>query len=234
MRVALFSDIHGHVTGLKAIFARLKQLGGADHIYAVGDILGGGPGTEDVLDLLLTHDVKMLMGNWDEVFCGLDQHLSKIMPKNHESVIRTYEWMIGGLSRPYQKLIAELPYVRTLQLTPQHKLLLCHATPESTTARVCQWDTPVSDLRKAYGDLDATIIAYGHYHAHHVRQLDGKILINVAAVGLGWSGLSALTLLDTNKDDLAIRQYQVPYDISEHQRLVQARQMPDNPSIWYW
>ncbi|MEZ4620758.1 MAG: hypothetical protein R2867_35340 [Caldilineaceae bacterium] len=50
-------------------------------------------------------------------------------------------------------------------------------------------DTPVGDLRQAYGDLDATIIAYGHYHAHHVRQLDGKMLINVAAAGLGWSGL---------------------------------------------
>lgn len=70
--------------------------------------------------------------------------------------------------------------------------------------------------------------------AHHVRQLDEKLLINVASVGLGWYGLAALTMLDYADDQLTVRQYQVPYDMAAHERMVKERQMPDSPAIWYW
>ena len=56
MRLALFSDVHGHVTGLKAVSDRIHHLGGADRICALGGFAGGDPGLDDVIDLLLEHD----------------------------------------------------------------------------------------------------------------------------------------------------------------------------------
>lgn len=234
MRVALLSDIHGHITGLKAVFARLDRLGGADITYALGDFVGGGPGTEDVLDLLLDRQVQMLRGNWDEIFIDLNAHLTRIPEGSHVFVIQTFEWLANELSSEYQTLLANLPFCETLELSQKHRLLLCHATPQDTWARVCRANTPTTELRNAYGHLDAQVIAYGHYHAHHLLPLDNKLLINVASIGLGWQGLSALTLVESFQDQISIQQYQVPYDIHEHDRLVRERSMPYDPAIWYW
>ena len=52
MKLAIFSDIHGHLAGLRAVLAAIDRLGGADAWYAAGDILLGGAGAEDLLELL--------------------------------------------------------------------------------------------------------------------------------------------------------------------------------------
>lgn len=234
MRIALFSDIHGHITGLKAVLARLNEQGGADQIYALGDIVGGGPGAEDVIDLLLEHNAQMVLGNWDQVFCGLDAHLATLGPGAHESVVKTYEWLTEWLSPSHQKLLADLPMTRTVQLSSKHALFMCHAAPTDNAARICKWDAPAESLQGAFEDVDANLIAYGHYHAHHIRHLNGKIFLNVAAVGLGWAGLSTLTIVEADEPELRIRQYQVPYDMQEHYHLMAERQVPHSPAIYYW
>ncbi|HZB94438.1 MAG TPA: metallophosphoesterase, partial [Herpetosiphonaceae bacterium] len=73
MKIAVFSDIHGNISGLNAVLAAIDTLGGADLLFAAGDLLGGGPGTEDVLDLLLTRQVRMVRGNADEIIIDIDQ-----------------------------------------------------------------------------------------------------------------------------------------------------------------
>ena len=124
MRVALFSDIHGHITGLKAVLARLDRLGGAEITYALGDFVGGGPGVEDVLDLLLERQVRMIRGNWDEMFIDLNAHLARIPPENHPVFRQTLAWLTSRLSPEYQALLANLPLCETVELSPTKRLLL--------------------------------------------------------------------------------------------------------------
>ncbi|MFN8439378.1 MAG: hypothetical protein U0175_01315 [Caldilineaceae bacterium] len=75
---------------------------------------------------------------------------------------------------------------------------------------------------------------YQMLNSQHVLQMDKKILINVASIGLGWKGLSALTVLQATNSSVAIQQYHVPYDVNEHERLIRERDMPDDPATWYW
>lgn len=234
MRIALLSDIHGHITGLQAVLSRLKRDEGVDAIYALGDYVGGGPGLDEVVELLLTHQVRMIRGNWDELFLGWDQQLARIPPAHHEAFLKTAEWLMSRLSREAQQVLAALPVSETLQVSPTHQVLLCHATPQDPWARVCRADTPTAALRTAYGIYDVQVIAYGHYHSQHVLQVDNKLLVNVASVGLGWKGLSALTVLEATTDAIRVQQYQVPYDTDAHDRLVEERKMPADPAIWYW
>ena len=58
MRLALISDIHGNITGLKAVLAQVRKMGGADALYALGDHIGFGAATDEVLDLLSDFIVK--------------------------------------------------------------------------------------------------------------------------------------------------------------------------------
>lgn len=58
MRIAVFSDIPGNSVGLQAVFAQLKAQAPPNAIYALGDFLAIGPGADDVIELLVEHDVR--------------------------------------------------------------------------------------------------------------------------------------------------------------------------------
>jgi predicted phosphodiesterase len=60
MRIALFSDIHGNTPGLQAILTHMDTQGGADFLFSLGDMLVGGPGTDDIIELLLERNVQMI------------------------------------------------------------------------------------------------------------------------------------------------------------------------------
>ena len=43
-RIAVFSDVHGNITGLRAVVDAIDDIGPFDDVICAGDILGGGPG----------------------------------------------------------------------------------------------------------------------------------------------------------------------------------------------
>lgn len=223
MRLALISDIHGNITGLKAVLARIQEMGGVDALYALGDLVGVGAATDEVLDLLMENRAHMLRGNWEELLLDIETHAHKTT--NPELVRRAASWAYARLSSAYRDLLKRLPIQETVELAPDHKLLLCHAAPNDPWPWTCQPDTPTRVLREVYGALDAQIVAYGHYHQHHALALDGKLLLNVASVGVRGDGLSGLTILEYN-GHLSIQQLQVPYDTAEERKLVAERGGP--------
>ncbi len=213
----------GNITGLRAVLAQMRKMGGVDALYALGDHVGLGAATDEVLDLLIQNRAHMLRGNWEELIFDLESHVLKTT--NPELVRRAAAWAYAHLSSPYRDLLQGLPIQETVEIAPNDKLFLCHAAPNDTWPWTCQPDTPTPKLRQVYGTLDAKIIAYGHYHQHHVLALDGKLLLNVASVGLREDGLSGLTILEYS-GHLSIQQLQVPYDTAEEERLKKERGAP--------
>jgi predicted phosphodiesterase len=223
VRLALISDIHGNITGLKAVLAQIRKMGGVDALYVLGDLVGLGPATDEVLDLLIQNHAHMLRGNWEELLFDIESHVHKTA--DPELVRRAATWAYAHLSGSYRDLLQRLPIQETLEIAPNYRLFMCHAAPNDTWPWTCQPNTPTPILREVYGALDAKIVAYGHYHQHHVLALDGKLLLNVASVGLREDGLSGLTIVEYN-GHLSIQQLQVPYDTAEEVRLKEERAAP--------
>lgn len=48
----------------------------------------------------------------------------------------------------------------------------------------CGSAVPVEVLRSHYGNVEADMVAFGHFHRHHVIRLDGRPMVNGASVGL--------------------------------------------------
>jgi predicted phosphodiesterase len=226
MRVALFSDLHGNVIGLQAVLARIDQLGGADALFALGDFLAVGPGGDDLIDLLLSRQVRMIRGNWDEIFIDLQSYLARLPPAAHPFVLRNYEWLMRNVSSAAQQLIATLPLTDQLELAPGQRLFVCHAAPDDPWSRACGADAATATLRALYGVVPAQVIAYGHYHVHHIIHLDQQLLLNVASVGMKRGALSAFTMLEYSDDRWTIQQYQVPYDAELLAQLTRERDVP--------
>lgn len=226
MRIALFSDIHGNVVGLREIFSWLKTYGGADVIFALGDYLAVGPGGDDLMELLLENNVRMIRGNWDEIFIDLDAYLEKLPADTHNVVLRHYEWLVANTSPETRELLRTLPLTDELETESGNKLFVCHAAPGDTWSRFCSADVEANTLQAVYGGTDADVIAYGHYHNHHVISLDQKLLLNVASVGMRKGGHSAFTIIDDSKGRLVVQQYQVPYDTDVLLKMSRDRGVP--------
>ncbi len=206
MRLALMSDIHGSLSGLETALAYLRKLGGFDALYVLGDIFRN-RGTAEILDLLAANQAHLIRGNAEEILFNVETLADRVSdpPRARKDV----EWCHANLSTAHLNLLRDLPVQETLEIAGHHKVFLCHAAPNDTWSRTCQPDTPTAILRKVYGSLDAEVVVYGHYHGHHIIALDGKLLVNVAGVGIG-DGLSAFTLLEYD-DRWIVQQYQVPY-----------------------
>jgi predicted phosphodiesterase len=226
MRIALFADIHGNISGLKAVLARIHQLGGAELIFAAGDHLGGGGGGQDLLDLLFESDVVLLRGNHEELALDIEANLIKVTPTWRDWAQRSVEWLHQRITSPYWQQIAALPLYHELAFEDDASMIICHATPQDPWSRVCAHFAPVEDLQSAYGAIDADLVAYGHYHQQHILPLSGKTLLNVASVGLRNDGHSAFTLLERTNGSWSIEQHLTPYDMHEEARLMKARGVP--------
>src|SRR5438046_10076304 len=107
MRRVLRYDSHGNGTGLKTVLAHLETLGGWDGLYVRGDMLGGGPGTEDVLDILMERQAHMLRGNWEELLLEVEAHADKTL--NPPLARASAAWLQERLSTPYVEMIRALP-----------------------------------------------------------------------------------------------------------------------------
>jgi len=229
VRLALFSDLHGNVTGLRSVLAAIDVLEPVDQIICAGDMLGGGGGHEDLLDLLLERGIVMLRGNHEEGDLDIERSLPSIPEEWRAWAVGTSDWLHRVMSAPYWKILAGLPLTHTVAAAPGSAgtLLACHASPSDTRARVCGKDAPAADVRAAFGAVQAGVIAHGHFHQSQVQLLDGKLLVNVASVGLRFDGKSAFTVAEHVNDRWAVEQHEVEYDVTEELDLLRRRGAPE-------
>jgi hypothetical protein len=141
-------------------------------------------------------------------------------------MLDTAQWLRGNLSARNWDLLGALPLTYTAEAAPGRCLLVCHATPRSCWDNVCSATVPAATLRAAYGQVDAEVIVYGHWHEHHVLSLNGKLLVNVASVGLRKDGLAAFTVIEYADDRWIVQQHMVPYDARAEAQLMIKREVP--------
>jgi predicted phosphodiesterase len=77
--------------------------------------------------------------------------------------------------------------MRELPGEHEDELALVHATPGDL------WRAPMpddrdADLLKAYAELDARLVVYGHIHRPYVRDLGSMTLANSGSVGAPYAG----------------------------------------------
>jgi predicted phosphodiesterase len=70
-RVAIITDIHGNIYALNAVLHDMKDKS-VDFIYCLGDMIGIGHQSNEVLDVLFGIDnISIITGNHDEAVLAL-------------------------------------------------------------------------------------------------------------------------------------------------------------------
>jgi len=225
MRVAVMSDIHGFHLAFETVLADLDKTGPYDEIVIAGDLFEMGPGPEIVLELLQARGYPAILGNTDEEIVNA----FKLGVADEE--IRYALDKIGPEGVAY---LEALPHSYRVSPPsgrgPEDDLLVVHANPHNLYDRIDP-DLSDDDLKELIGGVRASAIVFGHFHVCYIRHVDGRLLVDVSAVGNPKDGdlrckYGVLTW------DESIRQWsgtivKLPYPLSETKETMRESGMPN-------
>lgn len=177
MRIAVMSDIHGFSIALERVLADIDATGPYDEVVIAGDLCEVGPDPAGVLDLLRSRDVTIVQGNTDADIVEAARF------GDISASVRFAAERIGPAGVDF---LAMLPFSRRITPpggnSPDDDLLVVHANPRNLLDKI---DPHASDraLREVIGDTRFAALAFGHIHICFERRLDGRLLLDVSAVG---------------------------------------------------
>ncbi|MGL4337310.1 MAG: metallophosphoesterase family protein [Turicibacter sp.] len=230
-KIAIISDIHGNIPALQAVLRDIQNRA-VDQLICLGDLVGKGPDSKEVIDLCQSTCDVIVAGNWDQFIC--DENTRE------DEAIRWYRQQIGqkGLN-----FLRNLPQVTGFWCSGKY-VRLFHAHPHSLFKRLYA-DSPLDErltlfekpILKSLEDeqINSTMVGYGDIHGAFLQHLaEGKVLFNVGSVGNSCDSIPLASyvilegLLDSKEEaNFSIHFHRVAYDrelaisLCEHTNLPQ-------------
>ena len=177
MRLAVIADMHGNIAALEAVLADIRAQG-ADTIACLGDMASGPFDARRTLDLLMTLEMSVVLGNHDRYL--IDR------PRDRMGSWDTIAF--DQLGAHHLDWLRGTPATRTLA----DDVFLCHATPRNDETYWLETVTPdgairMSDLTAIEAQAEGvtqSLILCAHTHIPRaVRLSDGRLIVNPGSAG---------------------------------------------------
>lgn len=233
MRLAVISDTHGNAAAFEAVIRDLKSQS-PDAIVFLGDIVMKGPQPCECIELLRSlNPLAIVRGNYDDMFAWFPK--PGWVPSNYkqELVLRAYEYDCERISESDQRWLASLPkeFPYIFEDVPTE---MYHAGPDSLVNVVYPW-AALEELDTLNKSEDTKLVLYGHVHHAHVRQGNGRLLVNGGSIGMPFDGdnRASYAIVDFNRKDIAVQLRRVTYDIDKALAIAKELNMPDLEAFEY-
>src|SRR5579875_1806936 len=142
MRFAVISNIQGNIFALNAVLAAIDEHGDeVERILCAGDVVGIGPGPNEVLEVLRERDIETARGNYDDAIAfdrfgtGMDFVDSAAEAADRQAV----KWTRETLTEQNRDYLRQMP--RDLRLFPM---------PGSISVKRDAEDDTVAQYRKSF------------------------------------------------------------------------------------
>jgi predicted phosphodiesterase len=223
MRYAILADIHGNLAAFEAVLADIKEKGGVDELWCLGDVVGYGPDPAECIELSRKHSAVCVAGNHDLGAIGkLD--LSYFNPAA-EAACR---WTAGRLGP------SEIDYLGSLAVTAtKGDFFLVHGSPAEPLLEYVM-STGVAD--RSFSFFTSRFCLVGHTHVPMAFKQVGtscssitlspniglvlgahRMIINPGGVGQPRDGDPRASYAIYESEGSVLRLYRVPYDIDATQ-----------------
>ncbi|HEX5415306.1 MAG TPA: metallophosphoesterase family protein [Chloroflexota bacterium] len=181
-RVAILSDIHGNLAALQRVLDDLATQS-TDRIVVAGDMVGFGPSSDAVVDLLIARGAEMIRGNHEQEYVAI--YDTPAMPAEWKTRTRfgNGRWTMERLGTARRAFLVGLPDALDLDA----RTLVVHGSPRSARDAVLP-TTSDADLEAMYTGSSARLVFMGHTHKPLIRDIPSRRLVNVGSVGLPFDG----------------------------------------------
>ncbi|CAN7393714.1 metallophosphoesterase family protein [Paenibacillus sp. LjRoot56] len=120
-KIAIISDIHGNLPALEAVLHDIERRG-LTRIFCLGDLVGKGPSSAEVVDLIRLTCEAVVQGNWD---------LGITMPQELPAGL----WQQQSLGDERLAYLKQIPFSIDVMLSGKH-IRLFHASAQSVFHRL--------------------------------------------------------------------------------------------------
>ncbi|WP_410982984.1 metallophosphoesterase family protein [Bacillus cereus] len=226
-KIAVISDIHGNIPALEAVLEDIK-LKGIERIFCLGDLVGKGPQSSDVIDVVREECEQVVMGNWDDFITK---------PTEFE----TLKWHQKQLTEEHENYLRGLPF--SIEFIMSGKFIrMFHASPRSLYERIQPYasrEERVSMFENSNltenmeGERTPDVVCYGDVHQAFVQNFRGKTLCNAGSVGNPLEITQASYLIfegvynQKEAASFSVQLVRVPYDIERAIQLGKDIDMPE-------
>lgn len=233
MRLAVISDTHGNAIAFEAIIQDLKRQS-PDAVVFLGDMVMRGPQPVECIEMVRDlNPLAIIRGNYEDIFNKLPN--PNWTPKHYkeELILRAFEYDANLISKQDQEWLANLPTGHSC-LFENIPTEMYHASHDSLVHIVYPW-APLEALDTLHQDEATKLVLYGHIHHAHVRQGNGRLVVNCGSIGLPFDGdnRASYAIIDMHQRDIAVQLRRVTYDIDKAIQLAKDLQMPDVDAFEY-
>lgn len=224
-RIAVLSDVHGNLTALEAVLTHIEA--GISRIFNLGDMVGKGPRSAEVVDRCRAVCEVIVQGNWDA-----------LVSQGHDPDQPVREWHRAQLGEERLSYLAALPGSFDFMLSGRRARMF-HASQLGIYDRVHETGTR-QEHRAMFANTPFTgfgpephIVGYGDIHTAYVLNFEGRTLFNAGSVGNPLDiPLACYAVLQGTYEAEAVHPWslhfvRVPYDIEGEIAAAEAGGMPD-------
>lgn len=237
MRIAIFTDIHGNASALNAVLSDIDSRKDIERIYCLGDMIGIGPDTNEVLQMLFSRtDISMITGNHEEAVLSLAK--GQKYPKSHSHTKEHHQWILGRLDESF------IPKLEKLQRTIKeniegHSILFTHYQIKSSYINEPISKDPFSsivtpsieNLEKLFRDNNENLICFGHHHPLHYFIGDKTIYLNPGSLGCNNRPTAPYAIITFSKEAIEIKLEETTYDNTSFLESYHKLQVPERDFI---
>jgi len=239
VRLAILSDIHGNLVGLKAAIADLK-IRSVEQTVCLGDVAAVGPQPREVIELLQTIAWPCVMGNTDETLAkNVPEKIGKMPEERKRRIEELDEWTRKQLRKADRDYISTFKSTVSLKPPNAPRFLCYHGSPRSNQEGIFA-TTPENEVTKYLENHDADIFAGGHTHTQMFRRFRNSIIVNPGSVGLPAEksiprmqsrAHAEYAIVTSTKKSFSLELCSVPYPFEELEKAVRNSGLP-NPDRW--
>ena len=229
IKVGYITDVHGNAPALRAVLAELGREDDLCHIYGGGDLIGIGPDTNEVLELLFgLPSFSSVAGNHEHCILAL---LTGEVPSSPPGMEEHHQWVAADLDRRILPQLQALPrflaprqddaefFIAHYHLDTEQELL--PIDPEPTLAK----------LDAHYAEHPAAAVLTGHHHDGHFFERPGRVFLNPGALGCGRQPVARYAVLTLGEDGIDVDRREVAYDWEGLLRSYHERNVPGGTFI---
>lgn len=237
MQLAIITDIHGNAPALKAVLSEIDNRNDIDHVYCLGDMIGIGPNSNEVLQMLFSRtDISMIAGNHDEAILALAK--GQQYPKSHSHVKEHHQWIVDKMDQSFIPKLDQLPR-KIKQNIEGHTILFIHYQIESSKKHEHISKDPfssivepsISNLEYLFKGYNEDLICFGHHHPIHYFKGNKTTYLNPGSLGCNHKPIAPFAIVRIENSKVAVFLEEVIYDNSSFLESYHKLQVPERDFI---
>ncbi|WNQ09613.1 metallophosphoesterase family protein [Paenibacillus aurantius] len=233
---AVITDIHGNYPALRAALQAIDE-SGVDRIFCLGDMIGIGPDSNEVLHMLFArNDISMITGNHDEAVLALlngDEY-----PISHLHVRSHHEWIASRLEESLIQKLNTLPRAIKFRQEALDVLMIhYHINQEKSKEHISKdpfssvVEPSLPNLVELFSDRQENLICFGHHHPSHYFANHDHTFLNPGSLGCYDKPAARFALVHIAEGQSRIELKEVKYDNTEFLKSYSKLEVPDRDFI---